>query len=48
MTNTSVTPSEVEAATQPTKLARPRFQSQCENPRYISAGSFDSAALRSG
>jgi hypothetical protein len=47
MTTYSVIPSEVEAATQPSKMARPGFPSRCET-LGVSAGSFDSAALRSG
>ena len=47
MTTSSVIPSEVEAAMQPSKMARPGFPSRCET-LGISAGSFDSAALRSG
>ena len=43
----SVIPSEVEAATQPTKSASPGFPSRCET-LGISAGSFDCATLRSG
>ena len=44
---TLVIPSEVEAATQRTKSARPGFQSRGE-PKADFTGSFDSASLRSG
>jgi hypothetical protein len=47
MTTPCVIPSEVEAATQPSKMARPGFPSRC-GTLDLSAGSFDSAALRSG
>ena len=47
MTAPSVISREVEAATQPSKMARPGFPSRCEILGF-SAGSFDSAALRSG